>query len=95
MDGIFSVIGYFIYFVLFVIALWGAYCVVMVWTRVRQKSFQNEEQQALFLEAIEEPLSRGDYDTASEICEGDRRAMCQLAQLAPDCRKVAGTPTRR
>ena len=88
MDSIFLIVGYAIYAVLFLIALWGAYCVVMVWSRVRQKQFQNEEQQAIFLEAVEEPLSRGEYETASEVCEGDRRATCQLSQLAINNRKL-------
>ena len=88
MDGIFDIIGWLIYAVMFFIALWGAYCVVMVWTRVRQKQFQNEESQAIFLEAVEEPLGRGEYEMAAEVCEGDRRAMCQLSQLAINNRKL-------
>ncbi|MCH2181729.1 MAG: MotA/TolQ/ExbB proton channel family protein [Mariniblastus sp.] len=88
MDSIFLIVGYAIYAVLFLIALWGAYCVVMVWSRVRQKQFQSEEQQTVFLEAVEEPLSRGEYETASEVCEGDRRATCQLSQLAINNRKL-------
>jgi biopolymer transport protein ExbB len=82
MDQVFQYLGYAIYFVIFLIALWGAFCVVMVWSRVRQKQFTSEEQQSEFLQAIEEPLSRGDYDQAAEICDGDRRATCQLTQLA-------------
>ncbi|MCH2178360.1 MAG: MotA/TolQ/ExbB proton channel family protein [Mariniblastus sp.] len=88
MDQIFDIIGWLIYAVMFFIALWGAYCVVMVWTRVRQKQFQNEESQAIFLEAVEEPLGRGEYEMAAEVCEGDRRAMCQLSQLAINNRKL-------
>ena len=82
MDTIFQLVGYFIYLVLFLVALWGVYSVVMVFTRVRQKQFQSEDQQTTFLEAVEEPLSRGDYEMAKEVCEGDRRATCQLSQLA-------------
>ncbi len=70
------------------VALWGAYCVVMVWLRVKQKKFDNEETQGVFLEALEEPLARGDYDTASGICADDRRAMCQLCQIGIDNRKL-------
>ena len=88
MDQVFQYLGYAIYFVIFLIALWGAFCVVMVWSRVRQKQFANEEQQSEFLQAIEVPLSRGDYDQAAEICDGDRRATCQLAQLAILNRKL-------
>lgn len=88
MDQVFQYLGYAIYFVIFLIALWGAFCVVMVWSRVRQKQFANEEQQSEFLQAIEVPLSRGDYDQAAEICDGDRRATCQLSQLAILNRKL-------
>lgn len=88
MDQVFSILGNVIYFVMFLIALWGAFCVIMVWSRVRQKQFVNEEQQSLFLEAIEEPLSRGEFDGAVELCEGDRRATCQLSQLAIENRKI-------
>ena len=82
MEAIFGFLAFCIYFVMAGIAMWGAFCVIMVWSRVKQKQFQSEDQQLLFLEAVEEPLSRGDFDTASEICEGDRRATCQLSQLA-------------
>ena len=88
MQTVLLILGNVIYFIMFLIALWGAYCVVMVWSRVRQKQFANEEQQSLFLEAIEEPLSRGEYDSATEICDGDRRATCQLSQLAIVNRKL-------
>ncbi len=84
----FAALGYVIYFVLFLIALWGTFCVVMVWARVKQKRFSDEEQQSIFLEAIEEPLSKGEYELASEICSDDRRAMCQLSQLAVDNRSL-------
>ena len=88
MEGVFGFLGIIIYIVMFFIALWGAYCVVMVWSRVRQKQFSSEEAQNVFLEAIEDPLSRGDFDEAGELCEGDRRAMCQLSQLAVQNRKI-------
>ena len=88
MEQIFSILGIVIYIVMGLIALWGAYCVVMVAARVRQKQFVAEEQQTAFLEAIEEPLSRGEYDAAIEVCDGDRRATCQLAELAINNRKI-------
>jgi len=89
MDQVFDILGYTIYLVMFLIALWGAYCVVMVVARVRQKQFATEEQQSLFLEAVEQPLAAGDYEAATAVCEGDRRATCQLAQLAIENRKLS------
>lgn len=84
--SMFTILGYIIYVCLFFIALWGAFCVVMVWARVKQKRFENEETQTIFLEALEEPLSAGNYDVASQLCADDRRALCQLAQIAVDNR---------
>ncbi len=84
----YEILGNLVYVVLFLIALWGAFCVVMVWARVKQKRFENEEAQGLFLEAVEEPLSQGNYEQASEVCAEDRRAICQLSQLAIDNRKL-------
>ena len=88
MEQVFAVLGYAIYLVMFLIALWGAFCVVMVWARVKQKQFNNEAQQSEFLEAVEEPLAKGDYASAEEVCDGDRRATCQLSQLAIVNRKL-------
>ena len=88
MESVFTILGNCIYVVIFFIALWGAFCIVMVISRVRQKQFTSEEQQTAFLEAIEEPLSQGDYDAANELCDGDRRATCQLSQMAIANRKL-------
>jgi biopolymer transport protein ExbB/TolQ len=74
--------------VLFLQAVWGAYCIVLVWMRVRQKSFQSDELQREFLNAVEEPLARGDYGTASQVCEGDQRALCQLVQAGIENRAL-------
>ncbi len=80
--------GNFIYLCLGLIALWGAFCCIMVWGRVAQKRFSSEMAQNEFLEAIEEPLVRGDFDVANEMAAGDPRAMCQLASLAIENRQV-------
>ena len=89
MDTVFLILGYLIYTFMFFIALWGAFNVIMVFIRVRQKQFDREDHQNEFLEAIEEPLGRGDYDSAVEVCDGDRRAMCQLSQLALENRRLS------
>ena len=87
--SVFEILGFIIYVFMFCIALWGAFNVIMVFIRVRQKQFDREDQQTEFLEAIEEPLGRGDYDSAVEVCDGDRRAMCQLSQLALENRRLS------
>lgn len=87
-ETIFTVLGNIVYVVMAIMAAWGAYCVIVVFNRVRQKQFASEEQQGGFLEAVEEPLLAGRYQDASELCAGDRRALCQLSQLAVDNRTL-------
>lgn len=86
--GIYDILGNLMYVALFFQALWGFYCVILVWTRVDQKRFKSEATQQAFLEALEEPLAAGDYEGAIEICQGDRRALVQLAQLAIENRHL-------
>lgn len=88
MGEVFNFLGNGIYAVMAAVAAWGAYCVIIVFNRVRQKQFASEETQVAFLEAIEQPLGRGDYHGATQMCEGDRRAVCQLSQLAIENRQL-------
>ncbi|MDG2470528.1 MAG: MotA/TolQ/ExbB proton channel family protein, partial [Pirellulaceae bacterium] len=56
--------------------------------RVSQKRFKNEEAQGNFLDAVNEPLQQGDFDSAIAVAEGDPRAMCQLTVLAIENRAL-------
>jgi len=80
--NLYTTIGNLMYGALAGIAIWGAFCVVMVWYRVREKRFRTEDEQAEFLEALDEPLLQGDFEAAGQMLEGDKRAMSQLALLA-------------
>ena len=77
-----------VYFFQAIVALYGVYCAVVVWTRVAQKRFSSYDAQSQFLDALEVPLARGDFDQAAQLCEGDRRAVCQLSYLAIINRKL-------
>ena len=77
-----NVIGNIIYVVLALIALWGLFCVTMVWRRVGTLRFRDENAQSEFLSQVEQRLSQGDFDGAAQLCEEDPRAMPQLARLA-------------
>jgi biopolymer transport protein ExbB/TolQ len=65
-----------------IVALWGAYCVVMVWRRIGQNRFRDEAAQQEFLGVVTEPLERGDFESAAAVCEGDIRAVPMLSLLA-------------
>jgi biopolymer transport protein ExbB/TolQ len=75
-------VGFVIYCALALVALWGAFCVIVVWRRVAQARFRSEEEQIQFLDGLEESLSSGDFEAAADLCDGDPRAMPQLAHLA-------------
>ncbi len=94
-EGLTTYAGYIIYGVLVLIALWGAFCVVMVWRRVAQKRFRDEEAQLEFLAALEQPLERGDFDSAGSICEDDPRAVPELASLAITNRAIGFAKVRQ
>ena len=88
MEQVFYHLGNFVYGAMGITAAWGAYCVIMVWMRVAQKRFRSEQQQMEFLAAMHESLSRGDFDSAHDMSSNDRRAMCQLANLAIENRQM-------
>ena len=64
------------------VALWGVYCIVVVWRRIAQIRFRNDADQAAFLAAVETPLSQGSFDAAAGLCEGHPKALAQLALFA-------------
>jgi biopolymer transport protein ExbB len=81
-DAIFNMVGTTIYAVLAVVALWGAFCILMAWRRVAAKRFKNEKAQNLFLGQLSDSLSQNDFEGAAQLCERDSRAMVQLCYLA-------------
>ncbi len=87
-SGLTGYLATFIYVVLAVIALWGAFCVIMVWMRVARQRFRSEEEQAEFLAELETPLAKGDFKSAAELCDGDPRAVSQLALIAISHREI-------
>lgn len=89
-----KIVGIVIYVALGLIALWGAFCVIMVWWRVARTRFRNEQEQGEFLDKLDENLVAGDFDSATELCDGDDRAMPQLALLALANRNISYAKVR-
>jgi hypothetical protein len=71
-----------IYLAQALVALLGAYHVVMVWNRVGRQRFRNEQELEQFLAEFEPAVAAGDFAKAQAVCEGDPRAVPQLAQVA-------------
>ncbi len=80
--GVYNMIGDSTYGALAIVALWGLYCIVIVWTRVSQKRFKNEDTQDAFMDDVEQMLFAGDFDGVTEYCDGDTRAIPQMVAMA-------------
>ena len=94
-ETLFLIIGYTIYAGLAAIALWGAFCVILVWRRVTATRFSDEEEQDAFLDEVDGRLEAGRFDEAIAICADDRRAMPQLALYAIENREQGGDRVER
>ena len=78
----FELISNATYGALAAVALWGLFCIVIVWTRVKNKRFKTEDQQDLFMDDINQMLEQGDFEGISDYCNGDQRAIPQIVEMA-------------
>ncbi|MBX3414776.1 MAG: MotA/TolQ/ExbB proton channel family protein [Pirellulales bacterium] len=62
--------------------LWGLYCAILVWRRLRQIRFAKPEDEREFLDTIRQELDAGNLEEAMDYCSNDERALPQLALLA-------------
>lgn len=86
--SLFDIISKSTYGALGAVALWGLYCIVIVWTRVNQKRFKSEEEQDVFMDDVEQMLTAGDFEGTAEYCEGDSRAIPQIVEMAVNHRQL-------
>lgn len=77
-----NIVGNLIYLTLAAIALWGSYCVLIVWRRIAQLNFRRESQQHDFLTAMRQLYRAGDRDAIQSECRDDKRAVPQLVLIA-------------
>jgi biopolymer transport protein ExbB/TolQ len=93
--SLFNMIADATYFALAAVALWGLYCIVVVWNRVGQKRFKTEEEQDQFMDDVEQMLQEGDFEGTIEYCEGDARALPQIIELAVSHRNLGYKRARK
>lgn len=82
MTGLVEFAGNSIYAVQALDALWGAFCIIVVWRRLAQIRFKSEDQQNEWLEQSLDAVAEGDFDGAADLCEEDGRIVPQLMLLA-------------
>jgi biopolymer transport protein ExbB len=78
---IYDWIGLAVYVALAAVAAFGAFCCILVWSRVGQKWFKTEEEQDALLESLEPDLMAGNFEAVEQACEGDQRAVPMLISL--------------
>lgn len=80
-QSVYDWIGLADYCALASVAMFGAYCCYLVWTRVGQKWFKTEDEQDTFLDSIEADLLQGNFEAVEDACEGDSRAIPTLVSI--------------
>ena len=82
MDLLTEVLGIGIYVAQAIVAVLGAFYAVVIWRRIMQSRFRNEEEQTEFMAQVHQALASGDYAGVEALCEGDRRVLPQLIHMA-------------
>jgi len=77
------------YLCLFLIAVWGAYCCVILWRRIGQLQFSSEDEQDAFLDEVQSLLAQNKTDELVELCDGDPRAVPQLTLVGIKNRQLS------
>lgn len=87
MGPVTTFVGDLCYIALGLVALWGAFCSILVWWRINQVRFRSEAEQTAFLDELDAPLASGNFDEVARLCEDDSRAIAQLAYIAVSNRR--------
>jgi biopolymer transport protein ExbB/TolQ len=75
--------------------IWGLFCTIVVWRKLRDLQFRTERMQHIFVEELNEYVAVGDYDSAISMCEADVRALPQLVSLVLTNRDLEPTSLRQ
>lgn len=79
---LYSFIGQADYYLLAAAALWGIFCVHMVWTQVGRIRYKTEGDQEQFLETVSTDIASGNFDQAQQTCEGNQKVLPMLVSMA-------------
>lgn len=93
--SLFNMIADATYLALAAVALWGLYCIVVVWNRVGQKRFKTEDEQDQFMDDVEQMIQAGDFEGTLDYCNGDVRALPQVIELAVSHRNLGYSRARK
>jgi biopolymer transport protein ExbB len=75
--------------------LWGLFCVILLWRRLRILRFSNEQAQRDFLQTIEADLDRGEYAETAKRCTEETEALPQLTLAVIENRDLDDSQLRQ
>jgi biopolymer transport protein ExbB len=75
--------------------LWGLFCVILLWRRLRILRFPHEQAQRDFLESLEQQLERGEFAAVVENYKGETQALPQLALTVVENRDLNDSQLRQ
>jgi len=75
--------------------LWGLYCVMLAWMRVRKLSFRSHKEQDEYMRTVMAQLRAGQYQEAEDESAKDSRALPQLVNVAISNRDIGYDPMRQ
>ena len=90
-----GIVGIVIFVALGAVALWGAFCLVLVWMRVTRQRFSSETDQGQFLGRVEQLLASRDFDAVAALCQDDARTLSQLVLLGVRNRRMGYSAARQ
>ena len=89
-SGILTAAGNAIYSALALVALYGAFCVVLLVRRIAQKRFASKSSSEQFMEEVRDNMKKKNFDGVVELCDSPRywsKAVPQLMLVALENRK--------
>ncbi|MES2791832.1 MAG: MotA/TolQ/ExbB proton channel family protein [Planctomycetota bacterium] len=75
--------------------LWGLYCVILIWRRLRQLRFRNSGEETVFLGQLLKHLQARDYAAARTLCDYDFRALPRITLVMIENRKLGYSQLRQ
>ncbi len=95
---LFDIIGNMIYGIMGIIALYGTYCVILVFRRIAQKRFASEQAGEEFMQEVKTRLQAQDYEGLANYCDTPElwsKAVPQLTIVAVENRELPIAKLRR
>jgi biopolymer transport protein ExbB len=75
--------------------LWGLFCVILLWRRLRILRFPNEQAQREFLQSLETDLDRGEFAATAKRCGEEAQALPQLTLAVIENRDLDDSQLRQ